>query len=48
MPDPLTDELTDDAKALLAAQFAQMRTQFATPARLPRLQAWAQPKRIGW
>ena len=42
MPNPLTDLLTDDAKAILAVKFAQMRTQF------PALQAWARPKRVGW
>lgn len=29
MPNPLTDELTDDAKAELSAMFASMRRAFA-------------------
>jgi hypothetical protein len=31
MPNPLTDELSDEAKAELAAIFAEMRRRFAHP-----------------
>lgn len=30
MPNPLTDELTDEAKAYLAGVFAEMKTRYQT------------------
>jgi hypothetical protein len=48
MPNPLTDELTDDAKAELAAMFAELRVRYVPlvrPKRASRLQFWERP---GW
>lgn len=55
-PNPLVDELSDDAKAELAAVFAEMKRRFLPPAQprmaaLPawmRQQAYARATRGGW
>lgn len=53
MPNPLTDELSDEAKAELAAMFADMRRQYAARERrmIVRHRSTARPwqiNRAGW
>lgn len=35
MPNPLTDELTDEAKAVLVVKFAELKAQLAARIALP-------------
>jgi hypothetical protein len=56
MPNPLRDELTDEAKAELAAVFADLKRRFTPPARtkmaaIPawiRQQPYSRATRGGW
>jgi hypothetical protein len=47
MPSPLTDELSPEAKAELAAQFAEMK-RYGRFAPVPRVKPWTRNRRQFW